>query len=60
MVAEGFPLSRDGRFAKRPYDGVWGVSGMLRGLGVGVPRPVPGYARAYDPSLSHEAAPLRW
>ena len=36
------PLRRDGRFAKRPYDGVWG-SGMRRGLVVGVPRPPSGY-----------------
>ena len=27
LVAEVVPLSRDGRFAKRPYDGVWGCWG---------------------------------
>ena len=60
LVAKGFPLSRDGPFAKGPYDGVWGVSGMLLGLGVRVPRPVPGSARSYDPSPCHVAAVLRW
>ena len=62
LVAKGWgvPLGRDGRFAKRPYEGVWGVSGMLRGLGVRVPRPVPGSVHSYDPSVCKVAAVLRW
>ena len=38
VTAVGFPHSRDGRFANRPYGAV-GELGKRQGLVVGVPRP---------------------
>ena len=48
LVAKGFPLSRDGRFAKRPYDGVWGSQGCDGGLEWGCPAPLDSCLRRND------------
>ena len=46
VTSVGFPLSRDGRFANRPYGGL-GELGMRRGFGVGVPCPAPLWIPAF-------------
>ena len=40
-LRRGVPLRRDGRFASRPYDGVWGVGNATGARGGGGPRHAP-------------------
>ena len=55
----GVPLSRDGRFANRPY-GVGWESGAQRGLVMGVPRPCPSGFPKFTNEVQHQSRVLPW